>query len=77
MESEFLKLNSELEIEFNIEEIGQKYQQIEQQNNTKVQRTYEKPLFEEQKGLIFSEQILELYNNGRFCVQCSSCHGCR
>jgi hypothetical protein len=39
--------------------------------------TYEKPLFEEQAGLVFPRQIMEAYNGGRFCVQCSGCHGCR
>jgi len=38
---------------------------------------YEKPLFEEQPGMVFPQQILEKINGGRFCVQCSSCHGCR
>ncbi len=38
---------------------------------------YEKPVFEEQKGLIFPGEIMEMFNNGRFCVLCSSCHGCR
>jgi hypothetical protein len=41
------------------------------------QKKYEKPLFEEQSGLVFPRQIMEAYNGGRFCVQCSGCHGCR
>ena len=40
--------------------------------------TYEKPLFEEQDGLVFPRQVLEVFNgNNRFCVQCSGCDGCR
>jgi hypothetical protein len=45
-------------------------------NEKKV--AYEKPLFEETAGLVFPRQILEAFNGkGRFCVQCSGCHGCR
>jgi len=40
-------------------------------------RTYEKPVFEKQDGLTFPREIIEKFNGGRFCVQCSSCHGCR
>lgn len=47
----------------------------DQSNGKKV--AYEKPLFEEQSGMVFPQQILEKFNGGRFCVQCSSCHGCR
>lgn len=47
----------------------------DQNNEKKV--AYEKPLFEEQPGLVFPQQILEAFNGGRFCVQCSGCHGCR
>jgi len=38
---------------------------------------YEKPLFEEEKGLVFPLEVIEKFNGGRFCVQCSSCHGCQ
>lgn len=38
---------------------------------------YEKPLFEKQEGLIFPMEVIEQFNGGRFCVQCSSCHGCQ
>jgi len=40
-------------------------------------RVYEKPVFEKQKGLIFPKEVIEQFNGGRFCVQCSSCHGCQ
>jgi len=38
---------------------------------------YEKPLFEEKKELTFPKEIWERFNSGRFCLQCSGCHGCR
>ena len=38
---------------------------------------YEKPKLEEQKELVFPRQIAEKFNDGRFCMQCSGCHGCR
>jgi hypothetical protein len=38
---------------------------------------YEKPLFEEQTELTFPRELLEAFNAGRMCIQCSSCHGCR
>jgi len=44
---------------------------------TRKNISYEKPLFEEQPGLVFPRQIMETFNGGRFCVQCSGCHGCR
>jgi len=40
-------------------------------------RIYKKPVFEKQDGLTFPREIIEKFNGGRFCVQCSSCHGCR
>lgn len=43
----------------------------------KAKKAYEKPVFEKQKGLIFPEEVIEQFNGGRFCVQCSSCHGCQ
>ena len=39
--------------------------------------TYEKPLFEEQESLVFPDEIWDEFNKGRFCMSCSSCHGCR
>ena len=37
---------------------------------------YEKPVFEKESGLTFPREIIEAFNGGRMCVQCSSCHGC-
>ncbi len=39
--------------------------------------TYEKPLLKKQSGMNFPMQIVEKFNGGRFCLQCSGCHGCR
>ncbi|MBE3135841.1 MAG: hypothetical protein IMZ43_00345 [Thermoplasmata archaeon] len=38
---------------------------------------YEKPVFEKQSGMTFPMQIMEKYNGGHFCLQCSGCHGCK
>jgi len=38
---------------------------------------YEKPLFEESNGMAFTKEIWDKFNGGRFCIQCSGCHGCR
>lgn len=38
---------------------------------------YEKPRFEERKSMDFPKEIAEKFNAGRFCIQCSGCHGCR
>ncbi|MBA7465185.1 hypothetical protein ES707_00347 [subsurface metagenome] len=39
-------------------------------------REYQKPLFEKSKGMVFTAEIWEKFNGGRFCLQCSGCHGC-
>ena len=38
---------------------------------------YEKPLFVEKQALSFPKEIWDQFNGGRFCIQCSGCHGCR
>lgn len=38
---------------------------------------YEKPVFEKQVEMVFPLEVVEAFNGGRFCVQCSSCHGCK
>jgi len=40
-------------------------------------KIYEKPVFIKEKELTFPKEIIEKFNGGRFCVQCSGCHGCR
>ena len=45
--------------------------------NPKNQKVYKKPVFVKEKELTFPGEIIEKFNGGRFCVQCSGCHGCR
>ena len=40
-------------------------------------QVYKKPVFVKEKELTFPKEIIEKFNGGRFCVQCSGCHGCR
>ncbi len=44
---------------------------------TEEEEEYEKPLFVENDGLEFTKEILGEFGQGRFCIQCSGCHGCR
>ena len=48
---------------------------IPQKNGNTIK--YQKPLFEKQDGMVFPIEIMEKINGGRFCLQCSSCHGCK
>lgn len=50
--------------------------EIEKSKEPKKEPGYEKPLFEESKGMEFTEEIWKKYSAGRFCMQCSACHGC-
>jgi len=38
---------------------------------------YEKPVFVKEKKLTFPKEIIEKFFSGRYCAQCSMCHGCR
>ena len=38
---------------------------------------YRKPVFTQERELTFPKEIIEKFNGGRLCVQCSSCHGCK
>ena len=40
-------------------------------------RVYEKPTIARCARMDFPMEIMEKYNGGRYCVQCSGCHGCR
>ena len=40
-------------------------------------RQYQRPVFEREESLTFPREIIEQFNGSRFCVQCSSCHGCK
>lgn len=48
-----------------------------EKKDKKSRRTYKKPVFVKEKELAFPKEIIEKFNGGRFCVQCSECHGCR
>lgn len=50
---------------------------IEARNEDAGKRRYEKPMIEKQEKMTFPIDIIESFNGGRFCVQCSGCHGCR
>ena len=41
------------------------------------QRIYEKPTIEKCEKMTFPAEIMDKFNGGRFCMQCSGCHGCR
>ncbi len=45
--------------------------------DTVEKKKYEKPIFEKELGLVFPKEVIEKFNDGRLCVQCSSCHGCK
>lgn len=47
------------------------------QNRSVSWTVYEKPVFEKQAEMVFPMEVIEAFNGGRFCVQCSGCHGCR
>ena len=52
------------------------------ENKTEIERNqkrihYQKPLFEKQVKMTFPTDVMEKFNGGRFCLQCSGCHGCR
>lgn len=49
---------------------------VKKSEEPKVKPGYEKPVFEKTKGMTFTEEIWNKYSAGRFCMQCSSCHGC-
>jgi hypothetical protein len=48
-----------------------------QNNKNREKAVYEKPLFQKQQQMTFATEIVEKINGGRFCLQCSGCHGCR
>ena len=40
-------------------------------------RRYVKPVIIKQTKMTFPMDIMAKFNGGKFCVQCSGCHGCR
>lgn len=49
----------------------------EPKKNIEFGDPYEKPKFEKEKELNFPKEITEKFNGDKYCLQCSSCHGCR
>jgi len=49
----------------------------EEKRETKKKGVWKKPVFEKEEEMKFTKEIMEKFNGGRFCVQCSACHGCR
>ena len=39
-----------------------------------AKKIYERPLFEEEKGMKFPEEIWEEFNGGNWCFGCSNCN---
>ncbi|MFA5866348.1 MAG: hypothetical protein WC891_00065 [Actinomycetota bacterium] len=39
--------------------------------------SYQKPKLERKTSMEFPKEIAEKFNAGKFCIQCSGCHGCR
>ena len=50
---------------------------MEEKNNRESSQVYSKPMFIKEEKLTFPKEIIEKFNGGQFCVQCSRCHGCR
>ena len=48
-----------------------------EKKGTESRHTYKKPVFVQEEELVFPKEIIEKFNGGRLCVQCSSCHGCK
>lgn len=44
---------------------------------TKNVMNYEKPIFEKESFSSLQKEIWKELCNGRGCMQCSGCHGCR
>ena len=42
-----------------------------------MKKPYEKPVFEKQETMRFTEETIEAATGKLVCKQCSSCHGCR
>ncbi len=50
---------------------------VETKKKKETPKVYEKPIFVKAKAMTFPRDIIENFNGGRFCVQCTGCHGCR
>lgn len=50
---------------------------MERKKVSDSRQIYKKPMFVKEKELTFPKEIIKEFNVERFCLQCSSCHGCR
>ncbi len=50
---------------------------MEQKKSRKARQVYKKPVFVKERELTFPKEIIKEFNGGKYCLQCSSCHGCR
>ncbi len=50
---------------------------MEEEKNRKISQVYKKPVFVKERELTFPKEIIMEFNSGKYCLQCSSCHGCR
>ena len=57
-----------------LEDVGDGVTEVEVSGDVRV---YVKPVFVKCDEMTFPMDIMEKYNGGRYCVQCSGCHGCR
>jgi hypothetical protein len=42
--------------------------------NASRKKTYETPVFQEEKGMDFPEEIREEFNGGNWCFGCTNCN---
>lgn len=45
-----------------------------EKQNTIEKKTYETPLLQEEKGMNFTDEIQEEFNNGKWCFGCTNCN---
>lgn len=46
---------------------------VEDDNN----KGYKKPIFIKEEEMTYPKEIMEEWNEGKYCLQCTGCHGCR
>lgn len=50
---------------------------MENENSKTKKKVYKKPTIVKNEKMTFPMDIIAKFNGGKFCVQCSGCHGCR
>lgn len=50
---------------------------MEDKKNIEIGDSYKKPEFEKEKELNFPKEIMDKFNGNKYCLGCTSCHGCR